>query len=160
MTAGAAHSDPEPPPTVGERPLTSCMELVFAPPRNACPGAVPGLDAHSAALHVAPGRWLLLDAEARAVAAAVAAGGVAIDVDGKWRCFEIPGARAALLLSASVNVAEILEGRDCAAVPLFDCPTVIARRPRDHGFDVYVHASYAASLRAALQMALQRIARS
>jgi len=160
MTAGAARSDLESPPTVGERPLMSCMELVCAPPRHAAPGAVPGLEAHGAALHVAPGRWLLLGADAQAVAAAVAAGAVAIDVEGKWRCFELRGARAVSLLSAGVNVAEILEGRDCAAVPLFDCPTVIARHSRDHGFDVYVHASYAASLRAALQTALQRMARS
>jgi heterotetrameric sarcosine oxidase gamma subunit len=160
MTAAATRSDLELLPTVGERPLTSCIELVFAPPRNAAPGAVPGLAAHNAALHIAPGRWLLLDADARAVAAAVAGGAVATDVEGKWRCFEIRGARAASVLSAGVNVAVILEGRDCASVPLFDCPTVIARRPRDQGFDVYVHASYAASLRAALQMALQRMARS
>jgi sarcosine oxidase gamma subunit len=160
MTVGAARSDLESPPTVGERPLMSCIELVFAPPRSAAPGAVPGLAAHGAALHIAPGRWLLLDADAQAVASAVAAGAVAIDVEGKWRCFEIRGVRATSVLSAGVNVAEILEGRDCAAVPLFDCPVVIARRPRGHGFDVYVHASYAASLRAALQMALQRISRS
>jgi sarcosine oxidase gamma subunit len=111
-------------------------------------------------LHVAPGRWLLPDADAQAVAAAVTDGAVAIDVEGKWRCFELRGAHASSLLSAGVNIAVILEGRDCAAVPLFDCPTVIARGPRDAGFDLYVHASYAASLRAALHMALQRMARS
>ena len=160
MTVASARGDIESPPTVGERPLTSCIELAFAPPRNAAPGAVPGLEAHGAALHVAPGRWLLLDADARAVADAIAAGAVAIDVEGKWRCFGLRGARAASLLSAGVNIAEILERRDCAVVPLFDCPTVIARRPRDQGFDVYVHASYASSLYSALQMALQRIARS
>ena len=160
MTAATARSDAESPPTVGERPLMSCMELVFVPPRNAAPGTVPGLAAHSAALHVAPGRWLLLGADARAVAAAVAAGAVATDVEGKWRCFELRGAHAGSLLSAGVNFAEILEGRDCAAAPLFDCPTVIARGPCDDGFDVYVHASYASSLCAALQMALQRLALS
>ena len=159
MTA-AARGDGDSPPTVDERPLASCIELVFAPPRNVAPGAVPGLAAHCAALHVASGRWLAIDAGAQAVAAAVAAGAVATDVEGKWRCFELRGAHAGSLLSAGVNFAEILEGRDCAAVPLFDCPTVIARHPREHGFDVYVHASYAASLRAALQMALQRIART
>ncbi len=156
MMAAVAQSDGESPPTVGERPLTSCMELVFAPSRNAAPGTLVRSAEQAVALQFMPGRWLVIDADAQVVAAAVAAGAVAIDVEGKWRCFEIRGARGASVLSAGVNVAEILEGRDCAAAPLFDCPTVIAQRLFDDGFDVYVHASYAASLRTAVEAALHR----
>ena len=168
MTVAAAHSDPGAPPSVCERSLKSCIELVFAPPRpgmlahpwNAAPGAVLRSALQTDALHVAPGRWLLLDADAQAVTDAVGAGAVAIDVDSKWRCFEIRGAGAGSALSAGVNVAMILEGRECAAVPLFDCPTVIAVPRLGDGFDICVHASYTASLRVALQAALRRSAGS
>ncbi len=163
MIARAARVQRGIPQQFRERPLQACVELVFPPgngspasPWNLPPGAVLRPTEQIVALNLAPGRWLLLDADSSWLAAAVSAGGVAIDVEGKWRCLEIRGAQAASALSAGVDLGLILEGRECAAVPLFDCPTVIAARPRDAGFDVCVHASYAASLCAALQAALDR----
>ena len=168
MIASPASSVTDAPTTVVERSLSSCLELMFPAARrdllqhpwNGTPGTVSRPAAQAAALNFAPARWLLLDADAAVVADAVAAGAVAIDVEGKWRCFDVRGAQAASLLSSGVNVAAVLEARDCAAVSLFDCPAVITRRSSGDGFEVYVSASYAVSLRAALETALQRSARS
>ncbi len=105
-----------------------------------------------AALHFAPGRWLLPapDAELDAwLARAVAAGaGSAVEVEGKWTAMQLNGADAARLLSSSLDAAAVLEGRDCAAVVLFDCPAVLATSAR--GYIIYVQSSYAADFKAAV----------
>jgi heterotetrameric sarcosine oxidase gamma subunit len=154
--------------SVIERSLASCIEVVLSgarsatlqSPWNAMPGAVQRFTARAAALNFAPARWLLIDAGAEVIADAVANGAMVIDVDGKWRCFEVRGAHAAAVLSAAVNPAVILAGRACAAVHVLDCPAVIARCANDTDFEVYVSASYATSLRAGLERALQRNART
>jgi|GEM_PF-768679 len=109
-------------------------------------------DGRPAALHFAPARWLLpapgaeLDAW---LASAVAAGaGIAVEVEGKWTAMELNGAGAARLLSSSLDVAAVLETRDCAAVVLFDCPAVLATSAQ--GYLIYVQSSYAADFKAAV----------
>jgi len=103
-------------------------------------------------LHFAPGRFLLpaptpdlarqIDSLGRADV------GVAFDVDGKWRELTITGSGADRLLSSGTDVTAMLAHRDCAALQLFDCPVVLARRT--DGFDLWVQASYATDLRKAL----------
>jgi len=105
-----------------------------------------------ASLYFAPARWLLPapDAELDAwLARAVAAGaGTAAEVEGKWTAMELCGADAARLLSSSLDVAAVLEARDCAAVVLFDCPAVLATSAL--GYLIYVQSSYAADFKAAV----------
>jgi sarcosine oxidase gamma subunit len=139
---------------------SSTVELVFPPslmarpaPWNAPPGAALASESMGLALHFAPARWLLLDTPQAAVAAAVQGGGVANEVDGKWCVFELNGPHAEKTLSAAACLPLILDGRDCAALPLFDCPAVIARRNQGVSYSVCVQSSYAASFAAALARA-------
>jgi sarcosine oxidase gamma subunit len=141
----------------------SSIELVFPPgvavlpaPWDAPPGAVLSSDSLGLALHFAPARWLLLDTAAALVDAAVQSGALAIDVEGKWTLIELPEPYARRTLSAAVNVEAVLDGRDCAAAILFDCPAVIARRDRGESFVVCVHSSYAFSFKRALAATLGR----
>ncbi|MBS0374267.1 MAG: hypothetical protein JSR73_06775 [Proteobacteria bacterium] len=112
----------------------------------AAPGAVRHEpDGRPALLHFAPARWLAPAAEAdvRAlIAAAIEAGaGVAVDVEGKWQPFELHGDGADRVLAATLDVGAALEGRECAAVTLFDCPAVVTRLPG--GYAIWIRASYA-----------------
>jgi heterotetrameric sarcosine oxidase gamma subunit len=104
-------------------------------------------------LHFAPGRYLLPDPapESEAwIATAEAQGiGTAVEVEGKWATLELSGPDAARLLSSSLDVAAVLESRDCAAVVLFDCPAVLAVAAT--GYRVYVKASYLADFSAAIE---------
>ncbi len=104
-------------------------------------------------LHFAPGRYLLPDPAPELdawMAAAVAQGtGTAVEVEGKWAALELSGPDAARLLSSSLDVAAVLESRDCAAVVLFDCPAVLAAAAT--GYRVYVKVSYAADFSAAVE---------
>jgi len=96
-------------------------------------------------LHFAPGRWLVLDADADRQAlleaAAASGAGVAIDVSGKWCGLELNGPGAAALLAFSLDIAAVLDGRDCAAVTLMDCPAIIGRSMS--GFHLWVQSSHA-----------------
>ncbi len=141
----------------------SSIELIFPPsatappaPWDAPPGAVLSSDSLGLALHFAPARWLLLGTAAALVDAALQSGALAIDVEGKWTLIELTEPYARRALSAAVNVEAVLDGRDCAAATLFDCPAVIARRDRGESFLVCVHSSYAFSFKQALTAALAR----
>jgi len=141
----------------------SSIELIFPPsvtappaPWDTSPGAALSSGSLGLALHFAPARWLLLDTAAALIDAAVQSGALAIDVEGKWTLIELPEPYARRTLSAAVNVEAVLDGRDCAAATLFDCPTVIARRDRSESFLVCVHSSYAFSFKRALAAALGR----
>jgi heterotetrameric sarcosine oxidase gamma subunit len=104
-------------------------------------------------LHFAPGRWLAPEPSAqlqsRLAAAAAAGAGVQIGVDGKWHALTIAGPGAEQALARTVALEAILAGRECAALTLFDCPSIIARSPAT--FDVWVQASYAADLMTSLE---------
>ncbi len=103
-------------------------------------------------LHFAPARWLLPEPDASSCAAAAAAAaagtGAAVDVEGKWTVMTLEGADSRRLLSASLDVAAVLESRDCAAVVLFDCPAVLTAS--GEGYWIFLKASYAADFRAAV----------
>ncbi|MBS0388690.1 MAG: hypothetical protein JSR15_09440 [Proteobacteria bacterium] len=112
-----------------------------APGRAARDGAQ-----HPRLLHIAPGRWLLPapdeTEQAQFDAAARAGQGAMIDVTGKWEHFTITGVGAARLLACTIDIHSVLEGRDCAAVRLFDCPAVVASMP--DGYALWVQSSYVA----------------
>ena len=116
-------------------------------------GARRAANGDPAILHFAPGRYLLPDPGpelAAWMAAAAAQGtGAAVEVEGKWAALRLSGPDAAGLLSSSLDVATVLESRDCAAVTLFDCPAVIAAAAT--GYLVYIKASYVADFSAAIE---------
>jgi len=103
-------------------------------------------------LHFAPGRFLLPSPASDMVEhfehLQEAGIGALVDVEGKWRTFTLTGPGAERALSSTVDLMRVLGGRDCAALYLFDCPAVLARR--SHAFDLWVEASYAATLRECL----------
>ncbi len=104
-----------------------------------------------ATLHFAPARWLLPDPDAALdvwLSAAAAGAGTAVEVEGKWTAMELYGPQAARLLSSSLDVAAVLDARECAAVVLFDCPAVLAASPP--GYLIYVQSSYAPDFKAAV----------
>jgi hypothetical protein len=146
-----------------ELPGQSVLELVFPSPADglppswqALPGAVLRQGPRGLALHFAPARWLLFDYDPAVVAVAVNAGATLIDVEGKWRMFELDGPQHAQALSAAANIAKVLDGRDCAALQLFDCPAVIARSAPVGGVLVCVPSSYALHFAGAFATALRR----
>jgi heterotetrameric sarcosine oxidase gamma subunit len=100
-------------------------------------------------LHFAPGRFLapapMPDMDRHLDALQAAGVGALFDVEGKWQAFALTGPGAERLLSYSINLAQVLGNRDCAALHLFDCPAVLARRA--DAFDVWVEGSYAAACR-------------
>jgi hypothetical protein len=116
----------------------------------ASPGAV-RRDAFGRAtlLHFAPGRFLapapMSDMDRHLDALQAAGVGALFDVDGKWQAFALTGPGAEQLLANSINLGQVLGNRDCAALYLFDCPAVLARRA--DAFDVWVESSYAAACR-------------
>lgn len=112
----------------------------------AAPGAIRhDVQGLSGLLHFAPARWLA-PSPCREIAALVAAAedaatGTCIDVTGKWREFALIGTAAARVLASTLNTEIVLEGRECAAVTLFDCPCVLARV--GDGYRIWVRASFA-----------------
>jgi heterotetrameric sarcosine oxidase gamma subunit len=143
-------------------PATAVVEFVaFTYPLEGAMGvewpAAPGAACHDGAgrptrLHLAPGRWLLPAPDRATLAlveAATLAGlGAGTEVTGKWQGFELSGQGATRLLASTLDVAAVLEGRDGAAVTLFDCPAVLARIP--DGYAIWVRASYVSDFVAAV----------
>ncbi len=135
-------------------PAVPVVEFVaFAYPFEGAMGVAwptaPGAACHDGAgrptrLHMAPGRWLLPAPDqatlALVEAAAVAGLGAGTEVTGKWQGLELTGAGATRLLASTLDVVAVLEGREGAAVTLFDCPAVLARIP--DGYAIWVRASY------------------
>jgi sarcosine oxidase gamma subunit len=116
-------------------------------------GARRGADGDPVILHFAPARCLLPEPGPELSAwletAAADGAGTAVEVEGKWAAMELSGPDAARLLASSLDVAAVLESRDCAAVVLFDCPAVLATSA--NGYLIYVKASYAAGFSAAVE---------
>jgi len=120
----------------------------------AAPGAVRhDEDGRLVMLHFAPARWLIPaphpDITALVEAAIQAGAGALVDVEGKWQALQLRGAGAARLLASTLDATAALEGRECAAVTLFDCPAVLARV--SDGFAIWVRSSYAADFVAAVE---------
>jgi heterotetrameric sarcosine oxidase gamma subunit len=119
----------------------------------AAPGAVRhDADGRPVLLHFAPARWLVPaphpDILALLAAATEAGAGIVVGVDGKWQALELTGAGARRVLASTIDVEQALDGRECAALTLFDCPAIVARIPA--GFAIWVRASYAADFVAAV----------
>ena len=148
---------------IGSVEPTCMLELAFLTgvveaqevPWGAPPGTVATTARGGIALHYAPGRWLLLDFDstpegARQVAIAVDGGAQLFDVQGKWRLFKLADALAMRSLRSTVDVAGILEARECAATEVFDVPAIIAWRPQANEYWLSVPASFATSVAEAL----------
>ncbi len=129
---------------------------------SAVPGAVT-VDAATGArwLHHAPGRWLEWQPEGderpwapsvlanEAMAAGTAAG---FEVGGKYQRFAFEAESGRAVLATTVNLDAVLGGgRECAAVPLFDCPAILLRVA--NGFFVWVTTSHVADFTAAAERA-------
>jgi len=103
-------------------------------------------------LHFAPGRFLAPaptpDTEQRLLALQAAGVGAMFDVEGKWQAFALTAPGTERALSSTIDLAQALGGRDCAALHLFDCPAVLSRHGGD--FEVWVEASYAVAFREVL----------
>jgi sarcosine oxidase gamma subunit len=147
--------------TLKALPAARMVELVFFSPSTSVRGAggLPppggarrGANGDPMILHFAPARCLLPDPgpelDAWIAAVAVDGAGTAVEVEGKWAAFELSGPDAAQVLASSLDVAAVLESRDCAAVALFDCPAVLATAGTR--YLIYVKASYAADFAAAV----------
>ena len=164
----------EPAPEVVAVALSSCYELVeltigaqlsavaSSPggslPWPSVPGAVHvAADGRLEALHFAPGRWLLPEPSAELLAAvADQSAATLVDTEGKWQRRSLRGSGAMRLLAAAADVEEMLKGRGCAALSLFDCPAIIARAPGS--IELWVQSSYARFLDEQLGVVLSRLA--
>ena len=120
-------------------------------------GAGTGIDNGSSTgravlLHFAPGRFLAPaptpETERRLLALQAAGVGALFDVEGKWQAVALTAPGVERALSSTIDLAQALGGRDCAALHLFDCPAVLSRR--SGGFEVWVEASYAVAFREVL----------
>jgi sarcosine oxidase gamma subunit len=104
-------------------------------------------------LHFAPGRWLVPapDERLRTRLDALVRDrhGALVDVEGKWQALTPTPATATRVLASGVELDALLQGRDAAAVVLFDCPVIVVRGGA--GFELYVAASYLHSFEAAVE---------
>jgi sarcosine oxidase gamma subunit len=104
-------------------------------------------------LHFAPGRWLVPapDERLRSRLDALVRDrhGALVDVDGKWQALAPTPATATRVLASGVELDALLQGRDAAAVVLFDGPAIVVRAGA--GFELYVAASYLHSFEAAVE---------
>ncbi len=95
-------------------------------------------------LHFAPRRWLVPSPDAQLLERlrGAEAGGAAtcIDVTGKWVALRVAGVHAGRALASTIDLGAVLAGRACAAVTLFDCPSIVARDSA--GLRAWVAASY------------------
>lgn len=108
-------------------------------------------------LQVAPRRWLV-PAPSTALQAGLeeldaAGAGCLIDVEGKWQAVALSAEHARSILESTIDVDLVLRDRACAAVMLFDCPSVVARAGA--AFEVWVASSYAESFLNAVGAALR-----
>ena len=112
---------------------------------NGAPGHVDVADDGSPRrLHFAPRRWLvpspderLLEQLRRADAEGAA---TCVDVTGKWVALRVEGVHGERALASTIDLGAVLADRACAAVTLFDCPSIVARDGT--GLRVWVAASY------------------
>ncbi|HTT02964.1 MAG TPA: hypothetical protein VMG11_12840 [Steroidobacteraceae bacterium] len=109
------------------------------------PGAIQRLSPTGAILFIAPGRWLLtgdvLESQAQELSVLRECGACLVDISAKWCRFELAAARAPECLSRVIDVAQVLDGRDCAAVTILDCPALLARSGA--GYELWVMRSFA-----------------
>jgi sarcosine oxidase gamma subunit len=95
-------------------------------------------------LHFAPRYLLAINFDGATPPMAATADAVAVDVTGKWCGYRLHGLHARDVLAAGTHANLVLNGRECAALSLFDCPVVLLRVADVD--EVWVRASYAESL--------------
>jgi hypothetical protein len=139
--------------------LSTVMDLEFIGFQSAVAGlpAAPGQVRYAPSgepvlLHHAPGRWfapaanepLRLELEALVAAGA----GALFDVTDKFRSWPLQGASGRRWVAQQCDIATVLAARDCAAMTLFDCPALLARRHEDghENFVVWLASSSAEAL--------------
>ena len=118
------------------------------------PGAVDHDASHRPVLlHFAPGRWLAPEPttamRVRLAALARAGAGTVVNVTGKWDALIIGGPGAPRLLACAVAIEAALDGRGCAALTLFDCPTIVTRMNGE--FALWVQSSYTTDFAATVE---------
>lgn len=95
-------------------------------------------------MHFAPRRWLVPSPDARLLerlrGAEAEGAATCIDVTGKWVALRVAGVDAERALASTIDLGAALAHRPCAAVTLFDCPSIVARDRA--GLRVWVAASY------------------
>ncbi len=100
-------------------------------------------------LHVAPGRWLLLDVDEPLLASLrEVSEGALTDVSGKWIAFHLAGKWARRMLSSSLDIGSMLLDRDCAQTCLFDCPCIVASV--SDGYAIFVQRSFSQAFASAV----------
>ena len=96
-------------------------------------------------LRIGPRRWLAPEPTRELLAASSAmvdsGAGVLTEVGGKWQVIEVAGREVGRRFARTTWLESVLHGRDCAVLPLFDCPTIVMRHLE--GFEVWVERSYA-----------------
>lgn len=95
-------------------------------------------------MHFAPRFLLAINHAGTIPPIAATAGPVAVDVTGKWHGYRLHGSLSSNVLAAGAQTGTVLAGRNCAALSLFDCPTVLLQAAGSS--EVWVPASYADSL--------------
>jgi len=117
------------------------------------PGSAVQSESGEAVYAIAPRRWFAPqpgDALRTALESAAVGGvGALVDVTGQWRGFDLDGAGAASILRNAIDIEAVLEGREIAAMTLFDAPCRVARR--SSGYRIWVRSSYAAHLMTLLE---------
>jgi hypothetical protein len=103
-------------------------------------------DTQGVIMQIAADRWLVLRRPPLSLSEADFA---ITDVTGKWR--EIPIAAPSKVLANTIDVEELLAGRDCARTALFDCPAILQRG--DGGYAVWIERSYEHAFNVAVQQA-------
>jgi sarcosine oxidase gamma subunit len=134
----------------------SC-ELVSFAAAEVSPGAVSHPQYGTARLlHFAPDRWLIPEPSVELLAQLNAQTDVVIvNTDGKWSRVTLQGSGVDRLLSSTIAVDTVLKNRQCAAVVLFGCPTILLRLSK--GYEVWVLASYADSFSQTIMSCMQQI---
>jgi hypothetical protein len=120
---------------------TPIYEVVAFRPSTQLPA-----DTQGTIMQVAADRWLVLRQPAPSLSEADFA---ITDVTGKWR--EIRLVAPSKILANTVDVEELLAGRDCARTALFDCPAILQRL--EEGYAVWIERSYEHAFHVAVQQA-------
>jgi sarcosine oxidase gamma subunit len=126
--------------------VTDCVEWHVATD-FAAHGLTPGyavIEGDRRILYFAPRYLLAINHRGGTPAMTATAEAIAVNVTGKWCGYRLHGLHARDVLAAGTHANLVLNGRECAALSLFDCPVVLLRVADVD--EVWVRASYAESL--------------
>ena len=103
-------------------------------------------EAQGTIMQVAVDRWLVLRQGPLSLSEADFA---VTEVTGKW--LEVHLTDPPKVLANTVDIDELLTGRDCARTTLFDCPAIIQKL--DGGYAIWIERSYEYAFNIAVQQA-------